>query len=50
MLDDEHSIAEIYEAIQDVEELFYVVEVQAGCRLVEDVESAAGLTARKFAG
>ena len=37
------------EAVEHVEEFFYVVEVQAGGGLVQDVERAAGLAARKFA-
>ena len=44
----EDGVAEVGEAIQDVEEFFYVVEVQAGGGLVQDVEGAAGLALRKF--
>src|SRR5882762_2941595 len=50
VLDDEHGVAEIDEALQDVEELSNVVEVEAGGGLVEDVERAAGLAFRKLAG
>src|SRR6266850_1846116 len=50
VLDDEHGVAEIDEALQDVEQLSNVVEVEAGGWLVEDVERAAGLPFRKLAG
>src|SRR5467141_4328755 len=49
VLDDEHGVAEINEALQDVEELSNVVEVQAGGGLVENVERAAGLAFGKLA-
>ena len=47
VLDDQDGVAEVGEAIQDVEEFFYVVEVQAGGGLVQDVERAAGLASAK---
>ncbi len=50
VLDDEHGVAEIDEALQDVEEFSDIVEVQAGGGLVEDVEGAAGLALGKLAG
>src|SRR6267143_1331469 len=50
VLDDEHGVAEIDKALQDVEELSNVIEVQAGGGLVEDVERAAGLALGKLAG
>ena len=50
VLDDQHGVAERDETIQHVEKFFHVVEVQAGGGLVENVERAAGLAARKFAG
>src|SRR6266849_6177264 len=49
VLDDEDGVAEIDEALQDVEKLSNVVKVEAGGGLVEDVERAAGLALRKFA-
>ncbi len=49
VLDDEHGVAEIDEALQDVEELSDVIEVQTGGGLVEDVERAAGLALGKLA-
>src|SRR5882672_3599239 len=49
VLDDEDGVAEVGEAVQDVEEFFYIVEVQAGGGLVQNVQGAAGLAARKFA-
>ena len=50
VLDDEDGVAEIGEAIQDVEKFFHVVEMQAGGGLVENVERAAGLAAAKVRG
>src|SRR5258708_3243892 len=50
VLDDEHRVAEINKALQDVEKLSHVVEVQAGGWLVKDVERASGLAFREFAG
>src|SRR5579864_9143369 len=50
VLDDQHGIAERYEAVQHVEQLFDVVKVQPGGWLVENIQRAAGLAARKFAG
>src|SRR5215469_3361253 len=49
VLDDEHGVAQIDEALQDVEEFADVVEMQAGGGFVEDVHGAAGLAFRKFA-
>src|SRR5260370_3248831 len=46
VLDDEHGIAKVDEAIEDVKELFYVVKMQASGGLVQDIKSAAGLTPR----
>jgi len=46
VLNDEHSITKVHEAIQDVQKFLNVVKVQAGGGLVQDVECAAGLTAR----
>ncbi len=48
VLDDQDRVAEIGEAIQDVEQLLDVVEVQARRGLIENVESAAGLATREF--
>src|SRR6267142_2467906 len=50
VLDDDDGVAEIGEAMQDVEQLLNVVEVQAGGRLVEQVEGLAGLALAEFAG
>ena len=50
MFDDEHGVAEIDEALQDVEEFSDVVEVQSSGGLVEDVKCAAGLAFRELAG
>ena len=48
VLDDQDGVAEVGEAVQDVEEFFYVVEVQAGGGLVQNVECAAGLAFGKL--
>ena len=41
VLDDQHGIAERDEAVEHVEKFFYVVEVQAGRGLVENIQRAA---------
>src|SRR5713101_3614706 len=50
VLDDEHRVAEINKALQDVEKLSHVVEVQARRRFIKDVKRASGLAFREFAG
>src|SRR5260370_1511698 len=50
VLDDEHGVAEIDEALQDVEEFSNIVEMEAGGGLVENVKRAAGLAFGKLAG
>ena len=42
VLDHEHGVARVDEALQHLEQLLDVGEVQAGRRLVEDVERAPG--------
>ena len=42
MLDDHHRVAGVDQLVQHLEQLRHVVEVQAGGRLVENVERAAG--------
>ena len=42
VLDDDHRVALVDEFVEHVEQLAHVLEVQAGGRLVEDVERAAG--------
>src|SRR5437016_2055796 len=42
VLDDEHGGARVHEPVQHPQELFHVVEVKAGRRLVEDVEHVGG--------
>ena len=49
VLDDEHGVAAVDEALQHDEQLAHVVEVQAGGRLVEDVERAPGAAALQLA-
>src|SRR5216684_1185922 len=49
VLDDEHRVAEINKALQDVEKLSHVVEVQARRRFIKDVKRASGLALGKFA-
>ena len=50
VLDDEHGVAEIDEALENVEEFSNIVEMEAGGGLVKDVERAARLALGKFAG
>src|SRR2546421_2590798 len=50
VFDDENGVAEVNEALQDIEQFSYVIEVQAGCWLVENVERAARLALGEFAG
>ena len=50
MLDDEDRVAQVHEAVDDAEQLADVVEVQAGGRLVEDVERASGVRLAQLAG
>src|ERR1700722_8288101 len=50
VLDDDHTVAEVGEAVQNLEQLAHVVEVEAGGGLVEEIEGAAGLALRKLAG
>ena len=42
VLDDDDRVALVDQALEDVEQLADVLEVQAGRRLVEDVDGAAG--------
>src|SRR5205823_5140954 len=50
VLDDEHGVAKIDQALKYIEELSNVVEVQAGCRFIQNVERAPGLALGKFTG
>src|SRR6266446_10259644 len=43
VLDDEHGVAKTNQALENVEELTNVVEVQAGRRFIQNVERAPGL-------
>src|SRR3569623_2101471 len=49
VLDHEHGVAVVDEAIQHLEQLLDVAEVKAGGRLVEQVQRAAGLDASELA-
>ena len=49
VFDDQHGIAERHEPIEDIHQLFDIVEVEAGCGFVENVERTPGLAARQFA-
>src|SRR2546423_15711255 len=49
-LGDEHGVAKIDQALKYLEELWKVVEVQARCRSIQNVERAAGLPLGKFPG
>ena len=48
VLDHEHRVAAVDEPVQHVEQHAHVLEVQAGRRLVEDVERAAGVALREL--
>jgi hypothetical protein len=48
VLDHEHRVAGVDEPLQHLEQLLDVGEVQAGGRLVEDVERAPGATLRQL--
>ena len=48
MLDHDHGVAGLDQAMQHFEQLAHVLEMQAGGRLVEDVERPAGSAARQF--
>ena len=47
VLDDDDRISEIGEPVQNIEQLAYVVEVQAGSGLVEQVKRAAACRATR---
>ncbi len=50
VLDHHHGVALVDQLVQHVEQLGHVVEMQAGGRLVENVERLAGGAARQFLG
>src|SRR5438552_5606780 len=50
VLDDEHGVAKIDQALENVEEFTNVVEVQASCRFIQNVERAPGLSLGKLTG
>src|SRR5690606_38481538 len=50
VFDDEHRVTRIGEPLKHVEQVRDILEAEAGCRLVEDVERAAGGAPREFAG
>ncbi len=50
VLDDDDRVAQVGQAVDDVEELADVVQVQPGGRLVEDVEGPAGVGPRQLGG
>ncbi|AFL74418.1 hypothetical protein Thivi_2478 [Thiocystis violascens DSM 198] len=47
-LDHDHGIALIAEAVQHVEQMLDIVEVQSGRRLVQDIERASGVALGKL--
>ena len=49
VLDDDHRVAVIAQAVQDLKQLLDVVEVQTGGRLIEDVERLTGVAFGQFA-
>uniref|UniRef100_A0A914YSX1 Uncharacterized protein n=1 Tax=Panagrolaimus superbus TaxID=310955 RepID=A0A914YSX1_9BILA len=50
VLDHHHRVAFVAQLVQHAQQRFDVVEVQAGGRLVEDVQGTAGIAARQFLG
>ena len=50
MLDDDDSIALIYERMKDLEQSPHVFEVQSRGRLIQDIERLAGCASRQFLG
>ena len=49
MLDHQNGIAQVHKFLQHIEQLADVVEMKPGGRLIEDVESPAGLALAEFA-
>src|ERR1700674_3042848 len=50
VLNDEHRVASVNKPVQHGEEHPHVLEMEAGGRLVKDVEGATGVPLRKFRG
>ena len=50
VLNNQHGISLIDQPVQDVQQHLYILEMEAGGRLVEDVERAAGGAPRQFLG
>jgi hypothetical protein len=50
MLDDEHSVAERNQTLQNVEQFANIVKMQARGGLIKDIQGAASLAFGKFAG
>src|ERR1035437_5921175 len=50
MLDYHHRVAQVHQALQNLEQFADIVEVQAGGRLIEQVKGAAGLALAEFLG
>jgi hypothetical protein len=48
VFDDQNSVAEIDQTLQDVEKFEHIVKMKAGRRLIEDVHRAARLALGKF--
>src|ERR1700693_2405328 len=49
VLNDQDGVAQCHKTIENIEKFFNVVEMQAGCRLVENIQRAARLALGKFA-
>src|SRR5207249_12087429 len=49
VLDDQHGVTKIDQAVQHVKQLAHVVEMQSRRWLIQDVQRAAGLAFGKFA-
>ena len=50
VLDDDHRVAQVRQAVEHLEQAADVVEVKTRCRLIEQVQRAAGLALGEFFG
>ena len=50
VLDNDYRVAEVCQSIENIEQLFHIVEMKAGRRFVEDVQGLAGRPFAKFLG
>ena len=48
MLNDDYGVAPIHQLLQDIHQNAYILEVQARCRLIQNIEGLAGVTFGEF--